>query len=130
MYKNGVMLNLGTLAGSNGMTSTALGVNDQDQVVGNSLTAGFEQHAFLYSNGVMQDLNNLLVPGSQVTLFSATGINDHGQIIADGDNALGQQHAFLLTPQSVPEPSSLLLAATALLIGLTAARRRAVVSLA
>ena len=55
-------------------------------------------HAFVYRNGRMLDLNNLIPPGSGWALTQANGINDAGEIVGYGMIA-GQQHAFLLTPQ-------------------------------
>ena len=43
-----------------------------------------DKHAFLYENGTMYDLNNLIVPGNGVFLEGAVGVNDNGQIIANG----------------------------------------------
>ncbi len=55
--------------------------------------------AFIYSNGTLQNLNNLIPPGSGYSLIDATGINDNGQIVAiahySGD---GIYHSLLLTP--------------------------------
>jgi probable HAF family extracellular repeat protein len=53
---------------------------------------------FIYSGGTVQNLNNLVPPGSGFTLYDATGINDNGQIVVTGYNAQGYRHAFLLTP--------------------------------
>ena len=83
---------------------------------------------FLYSNGVMQNLNNLIPPNSGWTLTEATGINDSGQICGYGfysGNSSGQYEAFLLTP--IPEPSTLALLAAGSLgpIGHAWRRRRA-----
>ncbi len=50
------MTDLGTLGGSN---SLAYGVNLAGQVVGYSETAAGEQHAFLWTKGVMTDLGLL-----------------------------------------------------------------------
>src|SRR5689334_87283 len=47
---------LGTLGGA---SSEALAVNERDDVVGWSLTATGEQHAFLWQNGRMLDLGTL-----------------------------------------------------------------------
>jgi probable HAF family extracellular repeat protein len=105
---------LGTLAGNNngpGYTSWAYGINDLGQVVGNSTLSDLAVHAFLYQNGTMYDLNNLIVPGNGVVLESAVGINNEGQIIANGSDNNGALRAFLLTPTAaVPESSGLLLA--------------------
>ena len=93
---------LGTLGGT---ASFARGINDSGQVVGDAVTSGGADHAFLYSgSGSMQDLNNLIAPASGWTLGEATAISDSGQIVGYGTNPSGQTHAFLLNP--VPEPST------------------------
>jgi probable HAF family extracellular repeat protein len=54
---------------------------------------------FIYSNGTLQNLNNLIPAGSPYQIESATGINDNGQIVANAtDTATGQTHALLLSP--------------------------------
>src|SRR5262249_9152772 len=67
------------------------------------LTAGF-----LYSDGALADLNDLLPDGSGWTITEAYGINDAGQIAGAGFNPEGQSHAFVLTPDGgrprAPEP--------------------------
>jgi probable HAF family extracellular repeat protein len=95
---------LGTLGG---FDSGASGINASGQVVGWANTASGSQgccisgDAFLYSNGIMTDLNSLLPANSGWSLLQATAINDSGQIV--GSN--GQSHAFLLNPISL-SPSS------------------------
>jgi probable HAF family extracellular repeat protein len=87
------MIDLGSLGGS----SEALGVNNLDQVVGDS-----GNQAFLYDGGSMIALNNLLPPDADWNLLAATGINDSGQITGYGKNADGSIHAFLMTPDVGP----------------------------
>lgn len=53
----------------------------------------------VYSNGTLQNLNNLIPAGSGYQIQNATGINDNGQIVANAtDTATGQTHALLLSP--------------------------------
>ena len=101
-----LLLDLGTLGGT---SSVAYGVNASGQVVGDSeLPGDLVFHAFLHTAaGGMQDLNNLIHPGTGFTLLEATGINDLGQITGyDMNNITGQKDAFLLTVEAVPEPST------------------------
>jgi probable HAF family extracellular repeat protein len=123
LYSNGVMQDLGTLPG--GTDSFALALNDAGNVVGYVDTTSGTQRAFLFSGGIMVDLNGLLPPGSGWELAQATGINDSGQIVGIGF-INGQPHGFLLTPQApatIPEPGTLALLAT-VLGGFLACRRR------
>lgn len=71
LWTNGVMTDLGTLAGP---TSTGLGLNDTGQVVGYAAASG-TVHAFLWQGGVMTDLT----PGPQSA--QATAVNDFGQVV-------------------------------------------------
>lgn len=87
---------LGTLGGT---ISAALGINTSGQVVGDATIAGDTvAHAFLYTNGVLHDLNDLIPAGSGWVLNEATAINDSGQIVGYGVQSDGYKHAFLLTP--------------------------------
>jgi probable HAF family extracellular repeat protein len=87
---------LGTIGGSTS-TSWGFGINDSGVVVGQS-TFGGTYHAFVYSNGKMQDLNKLIPAGSGWTLIEADGINNSGQIVGTALKG-SEEHAFLLTPQ-------------------------------
>jgi YVTN family beta-propeller protein/probable HAF family extracellular repeat protein len=90
---------LGTLPGSN--AASAYSINSTGQIVGfsayNNGAAGF--HAFVFENGFMKDLNNLVngLP-SGWSLQSASAINDYGQICGKGTTPDGSTHAFALSP--------------------------------
>jgi probable HAF family extracellular repeat protein len=109
-------------------TANAADINNLGQVVGNAATSTFAEYGYLwnnatltdlglnffpnaingngvvvggpmiYSGGTLQNLNNLIPPGSGFTLDNTTAINDNGQIAVNGYNAQGQEHAFLLNP--------------------------------
>jgi probable HAF family extracellular repeat protein len=96
---SGPLKDLGQLGGS---YSQALALNSAaSQIVGRASVPDpyyIVYHAFLYTNGRMQDLNTLIPAGSGWTLSEAAGINDAGQIVGSGTKN-GQLRAFLLNPR-------------------------------
>jgi probable HAF family extracellular repeat protein len=98
----------GVYQGSGGSQGNA--INASDQVTGYSwalVNSVYVQHAFLYSNGVMKDLNTLVSQctnpsGSLVgcTLVNGVAINDAGQILVQGylNSNPSQTVTFLVTP--------------------------------
>jgi probable HAF family extracellular repeat protein len=82
---DGGMQDLGSLPTKNGGYGSALGINSSGQIVG--VSGG---HAFLYENGTMIDLNDLIPEDSGWLLGTAYGINDAGWIVGSGtfDNQL------------------------------------------
>jgi probable HAF family extracellular repeat protein len=84
------MVDLGTLGGTFGFTgSEATGINAGGQVTGYANTVSGQKHAFLYSNGTMQDLGTLGGNSSE-----GEGINASGQVTGDSDTG-SYDHAFL-----------------------------------
>jgi probable HAF family extracellular repeat protein len=91
----GGIKDLGTLSGD--VLSEALGLNDQGQVVGVSI--GASNHAFIWQNGKMVNLQSLLPAGYPNLLQSAQSINDAGVITGYLQvPSTGQQLAFVATP--------------------------------
>ncbi len=90
---------LGVLGTFDGETfSEAYDINNKGQVVGISTSSKGKYRPFLWENGLMSDLNNLIDPDSGWVLYEANAINDLGQIVGSGAFN-GQGRAFLLTPQ-------------------------------
>ncbi len=113
LYRDDELIDLGTLGGTN---SSAHSINAQGQVVGwseyaagatpvaeASPVAGEEPapppiHAFVWADGVMRDLNDL-VSATELVLETPFAIGDGGHIV--GEAIAGDTyHAFLATPVS------------------------------
>jgi probable HAF family extracellular repeat protein len=103
----------------------ATGINQLGQIVGYYSGAAGDTHGFLYSDGTFSTLD---VPGAVGgTLGAGTyayGINAQGQIVGTYLGAGGFQ-SFLATPVPVPEPASLSLLASGVVIVLAAGSRAA-----
>jgi probable HAF family extracellular repeat protein len=107
IYDNGEMIDLGMIPGFTWET-VPHSINDLGQVVGYCVRPSDNVfHAFLYKDGTILDLNDMIDADSGWVLDQAGGINNSGWIAGVGINPAGQRHAFLLTP--VPEPSTLVL---------------------
>ena len=102
LYVNSRFTDLGSLGGA---LSYASAINDAGQIVGTSTLAGADpqaQRAFLYVDGAMHDLNDLVEP-LPLLLSEARKINNRGQIIANACPPAGTPgvcRAYLLTPVS------------------------------
>jgi probable HAF family extracellular repeat protein len=89
----------------------AYAINNLGLIVGDSLVAEGAFHAFLYRDGMMHDLNNLIDSTRGWTLGNAWDISDSGLIVGWGRHN-GRTRSFLLSP--VPEPRAFLLAICAI----------------
>lgn len=97
LYSQGEMQDLGTLPA--GTSSFGTGINNggskrrnnEPQVTGYSSTALGFNHAFLYSDGKMEDLGTL--PGGSSSAGYA--INESGEVAGSSETSTGTSHAFL-----------------------------------
>jgi probable HAF family extracellular repeat protein len=98
--KVGRAIDLGTVG--NDPCSFAQGVNDEDQVVGNSSPSDCVNYdtsrGFLWEHGSMIDLNTLIPPNSPLYIIYAYTINGRGEIAVNGIDANGIEQAALLIP--------------------------------
>lgn len=80
--------------------SQALGINEWRQVVGLSCSADFAScRAFLWQDGVMRNLNDLVAPGYSDHLYAANDINDFGQITGEAiEQGAGASVPFRASP--------------------------------
>lgn len=101
--ENGNMITLSTLGGTYGK---AMAINNSGQVVGGSDTEGGDQHAFLWEDELLVDLNDLLLDGANWELIEARDINSYGQIVGYGTYD-GATRGFIMIP--IPEPATILL---------------------
>ncbi|MDQ1830077.1 PEP-CTERM sorting domain-containing protein [Massilia scottii] len=73
LWSAGGGIDLGTLGGT---SSTGTALNRFGEVTGGALTASGDEHAFIYSKGVMTDLGTI----GGGTMTRGTAINDRGQV--------------------------------------------------
>jgi probable HAF family extracellular repeat protein len=99
------MIDLGTIL--NLPVSLANGINNRGQVVGFSQDLdGSNTVAWVWQDGVMTDLNNLIPSGSPWFLIEALGINNRGEIAGYALNtSTGDVHGYVLTPVQGSENS-------------------------
>jgi len=149
LYTGGMMHDLGVLSeptgGASRSVSQAYAINDSGEVVGasdtniNSIVGN--RRAFLYTNGTMYDLNDLVAGGPGYArvgdrgvverygyiITDARGINASGQIVANAITPTGDEHAVLLTPTAttaIPLPPAAWAALTAVPLLLCSKRLR------
>lgn len=95
LLANGKITDLGVLR--RGTNSFAFGLNNSNHVVGATTLRGGDEQAFLWRNGRLLRLNDLVSRDSGWELREARGINDGGDIVGWGTLG-GRERAFLLSP--------------------------------
>lgn len=80
-----------------GGDSDAYGINSSGEVIGRSYTVNGVSHAFLYSNGTLNDLGTLGGPNSSADNFAPSGkITGSSQtVLVDGFENVFHSHGFL-----------------------------------
>jgi probable HAF family extracellular repeat protein len=109
-YANGKLHDLGAPKGSDDAWATA--INASNVVVGDFRVSptSTTQHAFIYVDGIMTDLNSLIPKNSGYTLIDATSISNNGQIVVNAiNNKSGEEQALILSPvaaapKALPQP--------------------------
>jgi probable HAF family extracellular repeat protein len=98
--KVGELIDLGTVGSD--PCSFAQGINDEDQVVGNSSPSDCvnfnTSRGFLWENGSIADLNTLIPSTSPLYVIYAYTINRRGEIAVNGIDANGIEQAAVLIP--------------------------------
>ena len=90
------MRSLGNLRGH--FHNLPVDINNFGHIVGESGDPHFnERRAFLYADGVIRDLNDLIPRRSGWFLVEANGINDRGEIVGRGIHR-NRPKAFILKP--------------------------------
>lgn len=103
LWDSNEMTDLGTLPGF--LRSFAFDINDRSTVVGFCRDFGGNiniQHAFVWREGVMTDLNDLIPPDAGLLIKRAEAINQMGQITGRGTDDSGDVVTFVLTPVERP----------------------------
>jgi probable HAF family extracellular repeat protein len=93
------MKGLGTLTGD--LASFALGINDEGQVVGQSISPDFSTvRAFLWQNGSMIDINTLVTSNpAKLHLLSGVSINSRKEITGLAVDGAGAFHGYVAIPK-------------------------------
>lgn len=118
----GLMTALGDVpgAGSAGL-QTPTGINDSGEIVGSDIV-GSNGYAFLYSDGSMYNLADLIANNSGWVLGTPIGINDSGEIVGYGTYD-GVKQGYIL--YASPEPSARFVClAFAILFGIASRLKR------
>ena len=111
LWSNGKIQNLGSLGGG---LSQAFAINDLGQITGQAyITGGIGADAFLYDNGVMQDLGTITSPtGGNGQYAYGFGINNSGVVVGESTyqkHPLGiVYHAFVYSGGKMQDLNALI----------------------
>jgi probable HAF family extracellular repeat protein len=93
------MMDLGVIPGD--LVGAGLNLNNRGEIVGTSVNAPGpatgDPRAFLWKQGSMMDLNDLVPADSPLYLLTAFGIKDERDIVGFGVTGEGDIHGFLAT---------------------------------
>jgi probable HAF family extracellular repeat protein len=103
------------------LQSAASDINASGQIIGWAWTQPGVSRPYLYEDGAVTFLDDLVDPELGWTFWTAQDINDVGQITGYGLGP-GGNHAYLLTP--IPEPGTLAVLAAGIAGVLTQRRRQ------
>ncbi|HEY3836336.1 MAG TPA: hypothetical protein VGL72_07180 [Bryobacteraceae bacterium] len=99
------MQDLGTLEGDG--HSLGIGLNDAGVITGISASADFSSiRAFVWRDGAMMDLNQLIPATSALYLLTACSVNARGEIIGFAVDHEGNLHGYLAAPDQAGEGDS------------------------
>jgi len=103
LWRNGEFVGLLSLSAEGDDCSEPIRINSRDQIVGVSFSCETGvQHAFIWENGSMADLNTLIPADAGISLVYAGWINDEGVIAGQGvltsGASQGASRAVLLIP--------------------------------
>lgn len=96
LYDKNGLHDLGTLGGPDSHPNA---INEAGQIVGSTYLLSGQGAAFIWSNGVMRNINELIDAGSGWDLIRASGISNSGRIIGYGT---GDFHRFVGSCMLVP----------------------------
>jgi probable HAF family extracellular repeat protein len=102
IYEHGAMTSIPVPS----LDAQAADINDSGVIVGTMKASGglSSNHAWVYQDGVVTNLNSLVAPGSGLHIAFAYAINNVGQIAGVAVDAQGFSHGVLLTPGGSNEP--------------------------
>lgn len=104
LWDDGNIIELELLPGF--VRGAATGINNDGQIIGwmkTSLSGG-SSRAYIWEDGVMVNLNQLIPVGSNWILTSASDINNSGHIVGTGEAPSGETHGYLLSPVTTGIP--------------------------